>query len=130
MTTLLNNEESQKYLMDFYYDKCADKYPIFYDFLRAIVLVFDDNQNHDDWSEEEEQEIKLLGAAWIESTTSERPEEGRWYETVIQLGNRYFKFGWESCEIRPWPKYDLCFNYIRESIREVVPVQKTITVYE
>ena len=80
-----------------------------------------------DWREarkEQEERVASYGYVHIESEGGGEGE-GEYCYGVIKFQDKYYKADWS------YYSYDGCdYDYIEDTIREVTPVEKTITVFE
>lgn len=98
---------------------------------RTIYCVF--NENHDleypelDWQESGQLFESILKSVGFEGMEGEYGGEGEGEScySVIKVNGKFFQASWS------YYSYHGCeYDYIESTIREVKPVEKTITVYE
>lgn len=104
-------------------DKCEAK-----GYEGALIVLFDRNMDlrANPWKEADtffRQITEEVGYEVLEEQTGGEGE-GEYCYSVIKIGDKYFKAEWS------YYSYNGCdYDYIEDTIKEVTPSTKTITVY-
>ena len=134
--TRLSGLEAMEFLEKFYSDNQNEigRFGIktFDDFIKCIFMTLDCRIEYDveKFPDNLEQSLKELGVVFVESDVKDDLYEDRWYETVFSVCGKFFKSGWSVYESSPWPKMGIRHDIIKENIKEVFPVERTIIAYE
>ena len=98
---------------------------------RTIYGIFDEDRNLDhpelDWQESRKLLDSILLGVGYEVVDGEYGGEGEGEHCygIIKVNDKFFQASWS------YYSYHGCeYDYIEDTIREVKPVEKTITVYE
>ena len=132
----LSGDEAIKFLEQFYNDNhdaiCALGINSFKEFIKVIFMTLDQRAEYyvENYPDDLENNLQEIGVRFIESDIKADLREDDWYKTVFSVGGKFFKSYWSVYETNPWPKMEIRHDIIKEQIKQVFPVTKTIIAYE
>lgn len=132
----ISGDEAIKFLENFYTENqeaiCALEIKSFKEFIKVIFMILDPRAEYveERYPDDLENNLQEIGVCFIESDIKADLREDDWYKTVFSVSGKFFKSFWSVYETNPWPKMEIRHDIIKEHIKEVFPVTKTIITYE